>query len=315
MTKLGHGDLVTRLKGVAHGLLHPPHTHGKGEGVIVIGHRGAASEAPENTRRSFALAIERGADAIEVDVCRTRDGRFVLFHDPDPRETITLARDLGEGLAYVANEPAIGSPYRKPISELTYEEFVTHYGYTERSDAVSHVLDGNTRPEIAPEPLEALLDFASSEPRLTDVYVDMKLRADQLADARELARVLETSNERARTPTRFHLMTAEEEVLEALRECSLELQLYGDFELPGVLDLAPKLQLKCVAMGMGQRLWPSFHREVVDVVAARDRGELESVIVWTINDEERLRALVAANVNGIVTDRPGDLRKILTTQG
>ena len=47
----------------------------------VIGHRGAASFAPENTFAGFDLALQLGVDAIETDVQRTKDGKLVLFHD------------------------------------------------------------------------------------------------------------------------------------------------------------------------------------------------------------------------------------------
>jgi glycerophosphoryl diester phosphodiesterase len=47
----------------------------------VIGHRGAASLAPENTYAGFDLALQLGVDAIETDVQRTKDGTLVIFHD------------------------------------------------------------------------------------------------------------------------------------------------------------------------------------------------------------------------------------------
>lgn len=47
----------------------------------IIGHRGAAGLAPENTRSSFKAAIEAGVDWIEIDVRATKDGRIVLSHD------------------------------------------------------------------------------------------------------------------------------------------------------------------------------------------------------------------------------------------
>lgn len=47
----------------------------------VIGHRGAAGLAPENTFAGFDLALELGVDGIETDVQRTKDGKLVLFHD------------------------------------------------------------------------------------------------------------------------------------------------------------------------------------------------------------------------------------------
>lgn len=48
---------------------------------IVIGHRGAAGYAPENTLSSFALAIESGVEMVEFDVWKCASGELVVFHD------------------------------------------------------------------------------------------------------------------------------------------------------------------------------------------------------------------------------------------
>ena len=45
------------------------------------GHRGTRGHAPENTLPGFALAIEMGADTLEMDVGVTRDGVVVIHHD------------------------------------------------------------------------------------------------------------------------------------------------------------------------------------------------------------------------------------------
>ncbi len=47
----------------------------------VIGHRGAAALAPENTFAGFDIALALGVDGIETDVQRTKDGKLVLLHD------------------------------------------------------------------------------------------------------------------------------------------------------------------------------------------------------------------------------------------
>ena len=50
--------------------------------MLVIAHRGASGELPENTLPALDRAIELGADAIEVDVRADRAGCLVLSHDP-----------------------------------------------------------------------------------------------------------------------------------------------------------------------------------------------------------------------------------------
>lgn len=48
---------------------------------LILGHRGAPYEAPENTFGSFRLALEQGADGVELDVQRSADGAPVVIHD------------------------------------------------------------------------------------------------------------------------------------------------------------------------------------------------------------------------------------------
>ena len=48
---------------------------------VCVGHRGAAGHAPENTFASFEAALRLGADVVELDVRRSRDGELVVVHD------------------------------------------------------------------------------------------------------------------------------------------------------------------------------------------------------------------------------------------
>ncbi|MCS7252244.1 MAG: hypothetical protein NZ572_07455 [Thermoflexus sp.] len=52
-----------------------------------LAHRGANRMAPENTLRAFRLALEQGADGLELDVHLSRDGVPVVLHDADLRRT------------------------------------------------------------------------------------------------------------------------------------------------------------------------------------------------------------------------------------
>ena len=48
---------------------------------LIIAHRGASHEAPENTLAAFRLAWEEQADGIEGDFYLTSDGQIVCIHD------------------------------------------------------------------------------------------------------------------------------------------------------------------------------------------------------------------------------------------
>lgn len=69
---------------------------------LILGHRGSPLRATENTLRSLALALEEGADGVEVDIHRTLDGDGAVIHDE------TLDRTMGlSGVVAKLSMPAI----------------------------------------------------------------------------------------------------------------------------------------------------------------------------------------------------------------
>jgi glycerophosphoryl diester phosphodiesterase len=68
------------------------------DGRFVIGHRGNAAHAPENTLESFRQAVTLGVDAIELDVRVTRDGVPVVLHDP----TLGRTTERGDAVAEIS---------------------------------------------------------------------------------------------------------------------------------------------------------------------------------------------------------------------
>lgn len=57
----------------------------------VIAHRGASFNAPEETVPSYTLARELGADYLEMDIQRTRDGVLIALHDNTLERTTNIA--------------------------------------------------------------------------------------------------------------------------------------------------------------------------------------------------------------------------------
>jgi glycerophosphoryl diester phosphodiesterase len=72
-----------------------PQTQATLEGpVLNIGHRGASAYAPEHTFAAYDLALEQGADYIEIDLQMTADGVLVALHD----KTLNRTADAPEGV-------------------------------------------------------------------------------------------------------------------------------------------------------------------------------------------------------------------------
>jgi len=64
---------------------------------LVLAHRGACWEIPENTLEAFELAIAEEADYIEFDV-RARNGELVICHDPGPPEGVPTLDEVLDAL-------------------------------------------------------------------------------------------------------------------------------------------------------------------------------------------------------------------------
>jgi glycerophosphoryl diester phosphodiesterase len=98
---------------------------------LVLAHRGASWDAPENTLAAFELAVEQGADYIEFDVRLAADGRLVVCHDvvpnPCPPELCTLDEALAAlrrrvGLAVEVKEEHAMEPTLRALREQAIPE-------------------------------------------------------------------------------------------------------------------------------------------------------------------------------------------------
>lgn len=63
---------------------------------VIIAHRGASGEAPENTLAAFRLAIAQGADMIELDLHQSKDGALVVCHDLKLYRTARVKKTINQ---------------------------------------------------------------------------------------------------------------------------------------------------------------------------------------------------------------------------
>jgi glycerophosphoryl diester phosphodiesterase len=90
---------------------------------LIIGHRGAAAVAPENTIAAFNRALRGGADGIEFDVRLSRDGVPVVIHDATLRRTALRAGPVSDFTASELQEIDVGSWFNQKHPEAAQKEY------------------------------------------------------------------------------------------------------------------------------------------------------------------------------------------------
>lgn len=82
----------------------------------ITAHRGASTEAPENTLAAFSKALEDMADYIELDVQMTADGEIVVMHDANAYRTTGVNRPIREMTLDEVKKLDAGSYFSKEFS-------------------------------------------------------------------------------------------------------------------------------------------------------------------------------------------------------
>lgn len=98
-------------------------------------HRGASSYAPENTMSAFRLGLEMGANGIETDVQRTKDGVLVLFHD-DTLTRVTGQPGSVKDYTYAELQEFSVTVHGQSDRIPTLEEFLQAFGALELTFAI-----------------------------------------------------------------------------------------------------------------------------------------------------------------------------------
>ena len=98
---------------------------------INLAHRGASAYAPENTLASFYKGVELGANGIETDLQKTKDGVIFLFHD-DKLDNKTDAKGYPSEYTWAELKQLDAgswfSPKYKGERLLSFEEFLHYFG-------------------------------------------------------------------------------------------------------------------------------------------------------------------------------------------
>lgn len=235
---------------------------------LIVAHRGASADAPENTLASLQLGYAQGADFAECDVRLTRDGEVVLLHDASLRRTAGVDARVDE----------------LSLAELRRLEVGSWRGERWRGEKIPTLI----------EALE-LVSRAGAGRRL---LIEIKSGPGTIA-ASAAALAASGCDPAAAVLMSFDpLVTAEAR----LRLPAIERHWLTDERAP-VASLCERARAAgCTALNVGRAL-PIDHA----FVAAAHASGLK-VFVWTVDDAAEARRLAGAGVDGLTTNRPGALR-------
>ena len=142
--------------------------------MLIIAHRGASAEAPENTLAAFRRAIELGANGVEFDVRLAADGVPVVIHDATLKRTASIDRRVADMTSTELARLDVGSWFNRHHGRLADEAYAL-----ERIPTLERVLDFLHDPEAN--------DSVSLEPREYMRKPDRQGVRDRQADQYALA--------------------------------------------------------------------------------------------------------------------------------
>lgn len=242
----------------------------------IIGHRGIASLAPENTLASFKLAAELGLDWIEFDVRLIKDGNLVIFHDDN---LIRTTNGRGE------------------IIEATFKDLA--------------LLDAGSwfHPRFANEQIPLLID-ALPELINLELNLNIELKVPVTPTAAHIQTFAEIFNKvmRLHWPRKVPLPLVSSFNWDLLRLVQIEFP-----EMPmGYLSekctadtLAPLVALKNCALH-------SHHENFTDnIIDLLHQHELP-FLAYTVNEAAEAKRLLDAGAFAIFSDNPPEIIKSLT---
>ena len=268
---------------------------------LVIAHRGASAYAPEHTFAAYDRGLDMGADYIEQDLQMTSDGVLVVLHD-DTLDRTTRGGGCG------------GRVVERTLAEV------------KRCDAGSWYNERNlarARPEFAQERVPTLAEVFERYAGRARFYIETKNPAEAPGMEEALVAVLREHGLLATIPAPASLIGVAAPPLVLLQSFSVE----SLRTLRALEPAVPRVQLVSARVSaralVGQldamaeyahAIGPSYRSVDERVVAAAHERGL-AVHPYTVNDEALMRRLVADGVDGMFSDDPALLRRVLDGAG
>ncbi len=243
----------------------------------IVAHRGASFDAPENTLAAFKLGWTQQADAVELDILLSKDGRIVVIHDKDTKRISGVDR---------------------PVVDQTLDEL--------RS------LDAGRwkGAKFTGEKLPLLSEVLATIPDGKRLFIEVKCGAEVVP---ELVRELKAAGKK---PEQSAIIGFSADAMAAVKQALPNVEVYWIANIkpdpkaakpPLTVDELIATAKRINADGLDLSACDTIDKAFGDKVRAAGL----KLAVWTVDDPAVARAMQAAGVQSLTTNRPGWMREQL----
>ena len=234
---------------------------------LIVAHRGASHDAPENTLPAFELAWKQGADAIEGDFLLTKDNKIVCIHDGSTK------RLADQNLAVRGS--TLEELRKLDVGSWKHEKF-----------------KGTKIPTIA--------EVFATIPTGKKIFVEVKCGKEIMPYL-----VKEIGKSKLKTE-QVVLICFKQEVVQAFKQALPKNKAYwlSSFKKDKEGLWKPTLETVLATLTDTKADGLDSHKDIPGAVARKIMEEGYEWHAWTVNDVATAKKLKALGIHSITTDRP-----------
>lgn len=268
------------------------------------GHRGARGLLPENTIPSMLKAIEAGVNVLELDIHISKDKQVIVTHDPYINRVFSLYPN-GEELT--EEDEMAHIIYQMDYSEIRQFDVGSkfHSGFPEQKTMNAYI-------PLLGELIDSVEQFTTKKNYPAVIYnIEVKAVVDkdefyQPTPVEYISLVMDVVKSRKLSSDRYYLQSFD---IRQIQEVNKNYPHVVTGFLTSNKDISFEDNL--VNIGFTPQIYsPNFNLATPELIE-KSHAKGMKFVPWTVNETSDMERLIQMGVDGIITDYPDRLRKVI----
>lgn len=270
--------------------------------INIQGHRGARGLYPENTITAFIEAIKLGVNTLEMDVVISKDLQVVVSHEPWMNDLFCTRPDND----YVESN----SQDQYNLFQMDYAEIATYdCGKRGNQEFPSQKKIAEHKPLLS-EVLTKVEAFLK-ENKLAEITYNIEIKSEPEHDfifqpePKTFVNLLYKELKKHKCLNRIYLQSFDVRILKEIKKQDPKMKLALLVENEESVESNLKL------LGFKPEIYSPYFYFVNENLVKELKAKNIQLIPWTVNEIDDMKNLIALGVDGIITDYPDRLIKLV----